>query len=236
MNTIQRLSVALAAVALSAMAVALSAVAAGAQSLHFEDTVIQAQQKKEKHVRELTQTLVMPFDAPDGGMVCGSYGSTLAKGSRGTVQVDIEIQRADDVETHSVSEKVSNNAMSECVDTGPLEVGDVVIFDFLFKNFPKMSGTEARRDIVEISGAVTTFDRPGLPTTGAGGPLSIDDQMAVNTLASWARGARGVALRFESQGVIIDWRFSAEDSDKLPGFHPTIAKAVAAFCKIVKDC
>lgn len=218
---------------------ALVATAGVAQPLHFEDTIIQAEKNNQKHVNQIVQTLVVPFDAPDGGIVCGSYANTLAKGNRGTVDVEVEIQRADgSIENHSLSEKVSKNSMSECRDTGAVEIGDVMIFDFTFKGFPKMKFNNARQDFVEISGAFSTFDKPGLPATGAGGsgPLSDADQVAVQTLRNWARGSRGVALRFESQGVIIDWRLNADGSNKLPGFHGTIAKAVNAFCDIVKDC
>ncbi len=212
---------------------------AGAQPLHFEDTIIQAEKNNQKHVKAITQTLVMPFDAPDGGMVCGSYGNTLSNGNRGSVEVDVEIQRADgSVETKKFSEKVSKNAMSECRDTGALEIGDLMIFDFVFKNLPKLKLNDSRQDFVEISGAFTTLDRPGLPGTGAGGSgvLSDADQAAVVTLRNWAKGSRGAALRFESKGVIVDWRLTPSGSEKLPGFHSSISKAVAAFCNIVKNC
>ncbi len=212
---------------------ALAAPAAHADWIHTTDSYFEAETNNQPHPTSVVRRILTPTDVEEGVSVCVIYENSMAQRSRGKVRTRITIERGGAIlETLVINGRVRRNSFDRCKLTEALLAGDLVTFEFSFVNMPRMQKTSTRTDFATIAGAVVA---PGveLPEGPAPGPLSVQDQEALVALRAWIGTGRGIAVRFETNGVHIDYRLGAGQGGGAIGPFRTIAAAATAFFNLL---
>ncbi len=240
------------------LALALSSASEGARVFSANYDFV-PDRNGQRHPANVVQAVVVPVPLADGAHVCALYQRSHPKRNKGKLVMIAKILRADgSEETLRFAGQVNENRLERCKETGPLAIGDTVTMEWRADNMPGVRTNRNRTDFVSFIGAIATESLlgrggddggnddgggdtlpppppPPPPPPGGSCLLSTSDQESVIFLDNWPSSGRGVALRSEVHGWIIDYRLGGGNNGHLPQFYPTITDAVNAFRRLIRE-
>lgn len=229
-------------------------------TLMIGDAYFETNKNEDKHPEEVATGVLIPGLLPSPE-VCIHYENNMKQGNRGKISVKVQIlQPNGNVQTVKLSGKVKNNTLTVCKKAPKMKKGFGVTFDMEFEDFPRMRKGAKRVDTVHVAGVVASgidfpLEEPEPepapvppppvpqecpdpepapapdPPPPTSGPLSASDQNSILRLRAWPQQGRGVALRFEHNGVTIDYRLGNTPFHRVPKYS-TITAAVNHFFRI----
>ena len=145
--------------------------------MHTSNFNFQAAKNNHKHPGAVTKMLVIEQDVTEPN-VCFLYRNTFNKGGKGKVTAQVTHYRGEEmVDTFKIKDQVNRNKASACFDAQDLVAGDMVAWDFIFENLPRLKMGSNKVDNAEVTGVVagngvpdfaSNTPDPGEPTPGPG--------------------------------------------------------------------
>ena len=114
-----------------------------------------ADNNNQKHPTKKTLGLLIPEKNNRDSSVCIWYLNNHAAENKGKVNVSCELTRQDmSVEKFKFNDKVRDNWVCDCKDTGPVAVGDALMCTFKMKGFAKLKATFEDWNYVDIAAGI----------------------------------------------------------------------------------
>lgn len=124
-----------------------------------------SERNRQRHPKELTQSLVMARDAANP-VICAALGNVSHKPNKGRIITDVTILHQDGSETNmSFDGRVVNGIYAQCLPGPSLAAGDIVTYYHRFKGLPRLMFGGGFFDPVATYGIVSP---DGIPMVRAG--------------------------------------------------------------------